>query len=389
MVHLPPPLSVLQENAKEGLLSIKHHPVFDELIKVSYTKKAVPYLPMDPVLRSQRGHVYQVNNDKIVRIVARPFEKFFNLNENSLAAEHQFDWSTAFITRKYDGVMIMVFWYKDRLIYSTRGSWGADEAYKQHDDYDFIGNAVRIAKEKGYDEAMRRYMKLERMFSIKNLCFIFELITPEYRIIEPYEEEDLVLLAIRSPGYTLKLPPKESGFRVTDVISGIDFFVDPLTFLKAEQRSDSIEEGYVVIVKEKRGGISYVKVKRNKYVELVALHRRYKFSEKHLLKLLRTGGINNLHQYFEELPEQIKDDVYPIYSSIVTIARNNLEILVAFLQENWQMHELPDPKEFATKQGLSDEIKHGFGFYYIRSHPNWMVYLFIFATKKYYGRQRK
>lgn len=130
----------------------------------------------DPLLLECRG----VKFDPKGRIIARPFHKFFNLGEKQ--QEHEIDWSQRhWIAEKLDGSMIHPVMLAADALYLMTRKGNTDVAQQAERKFMHTSNYPRFCfemLEKGYTP-------------------IFEYTSPNNRIVIPYTEHRLTLLALR------------------------------------------------------------------------------------------------------------------------------------------------------------------------------------------------
>jgi RNA ligase len=112
-------------------------------------------------------------------VISRPFHKFFNLNEKE--DTRNVDWSRSHtVLDKLDGSMV-------RPIPLSSGiRWGTK-----------MGVTDVSIKCEQYLANHPRYNAFARMCIDRNSTCIFEFISPDNRIVLPYQTEDCILLAIR------------------------------------------------------------------------------------------------------------------------------------------------------------------------------------------------
>jgi RNA ligase len=109
---------VINEYASKDLIKIGYHPTLDLFI-LNYTEKVQYENLWDDFLLQARGLV--VNSEG--NIVARPFRKFFNIEEGKHTPTSEFD-----VYEKMDGSLIIVFWYDGGWVVASRGSFTSDQA---------------------------------------------------------------------------------------------------------------------------------------------------------------------------------------------------------------------------------------------------------------------
>ncbi|HDD44013.1 MAG TPA: hypothetical protein ENG63_04025 [Candidatus Desulfofervidus auxilii] len=161
-----------------GYISKKAHPKYNDLFIYNYTKKTHYEQNWNYITIQARGLVL----DKSYNIIAKPFNKFFYLDSpetqiqlEKLAKIKDINLKKYYITKKYDGCLIIVFKYNNEIIVTTRGQFDTNYAKFA---YDFI-----------YHLGIDKYIE-------KNKTYLFELIGPIFPHIVKYGENDLKLLAI-------------------------------------------------------------------------------------------------------------------------------------------------------------------------------------------------
>jgi len=159
----------LQEYLDNKLITKQKHPSLDLFI-YNYTPECVFSKKWDKVTKTCRGLILDINNE----IVARPFEKFFNYGE----IEESLPNRTPKIYKKLDGSLIIVTWYNNDLIVSTRGS--------------FVSEQSQIARK----ILLANYPLIEKIKSDEGFTYLFEYTSPSNRIVILYPEERLTLLAV-------------------------------------------------------------------------------------------------------------------------------------------------------------------------------------------------
>ena len=111
-------LSALNRYYEDGLLYKQVHPTLPLTIW-NYTEKVQYSGLWDEITLSCRGLV----TDNIGNIVARPFKKFFNLEEGKHTPTPDFE-----VFEKMDGSMGIIFKYSGETIFATRGSFISEQS---------------------------------------------------------------------------------------------------------------------------------------------------------------------------------------------------------------------------------------------------------------------
>jgi tRNA splicing ligase len=113
-------LPKLNKYHNDGLLYKQTHPTLPLTIW-NYTPAVQYGEKWDEVTLQCRGLVTDTEGN----VVARPFKKFFNLEENKHTPTSDFE-----VFDKMDGSCIILFYYNDEWIFATRGSFTSEQAIK-------------------------------------------------------------------------------------------------------------------------------------------------------------------------------------------------------------------------------------------------------------------
>jgi len=157
-------LKILNSYCDSGLLQNQSHPRL-ELTIWNYTPKVQYENLWDDITVSCRGLV----TDSSGKIVARPFKKFFNIEEEKHTPSSEFD-----VFEKMDGSLGILFNYQGEWILATRGSFTSDQSKK----------GTELLEKYDYSRLNPDY------------TYLFEIIYKENRIVCDYDFEDLVLLGM-------------------------------------------------------------------------------------------------------------------------------------------------------------------------------------------------
>lgn len=156
-------LETLNKYYEDGWLIKQTHPTLPLTI-YNYSQATQYEGKWDEVTMMCRGLV----TDDMGNIVARPFKKFFNMEEGKHTSTSEFD-----VYEKMDGSLGIMFMYNGDWIFASRGSFTSEQAIKGRE---------LICK---YD--------LELLSP--GYTYLFEIVYPENRIVVNYGEmEDVVLL---------------------------------------------------------------------------------------------------------------------------------------------------------------------------------------------------
>jgi RNA ligase len=235
-------LELLKNMIDEGFVNVNKHPTHDLFI-YNYTPKAQYERAWNEVTLMCRGLIL----DAEYNIVARPFEKFFNLGEmeNQVLPNEPFE-----VFEKLDGSLGILYWIGNEAFIATRGSFISDQSAK----------ATWILRSKYGNILIADPDKIGREVN-KNQTYLFEIIYPENRIVVDYGAlEDIVLTAIIDNETGADMPLQNIGFPVVKQYHG----VKDITVLK--QLEETNREGFVIKFKS---GLRY----KVKFAEYLRIHR--------------------------------------------------------------------------------------------------------------------
>jgi len=265
-------LKLLHKYESEGLLFSQKHPSLPLTIW-NYSDKVQYEGLWNDVLLQCRGLV----TDDEGNVVARPFKKFFNLEEGKHTPTSEFD-----VYDKMDGSLGILFNYKGEWVFATRGSFTSDQSVK---------GLELLSK---YD-----YQKLH-----KDYTYLFEIIYNENRIVVKYSFEDVILLGMIHTESGEEIDIHNGPMRFRNLISNIGLPVvkkydgiKDFNLLKGMVGDN--EEGFVV----RFSNGDRMKVKGEEYIRL---HRIISMiSTKSIWEILSSG------ESIEEVFDGVPDEFYP------------------------------------------------------------------------------
>ncbi len=268
---LPPDLLDL---IAAGYIQRQRHPTAD-LYLHNYTNKTQYESHWTEWTRRCRGLILNGQDE----VVARPFEKFFNLEE--LGPNPELPPGPYEVFEKLDGSLGILYWTDDgRAAIATRGSFMGEQARR----------ATAILREKYAD----RLPGLDR-----SLTYLFEVIYPENRIVLDYAgREELVLLAVvdTATGQEPAMLPDVGFPRARAIATGTA--ATPADLFALRVRLDRAEEEGLVVRWQ-----SGLRVKL-KFAEYSRLHRILsQVSTINLWEYLATG--QPLDPWLDRVPDEL------------------------------------------------------------------------------------
>lgn len=364
-------LDKLEKYYEEGLLIKQTHPTKDLTIW-NYTQKVQYEKLWDEVTLQCRGLVTNSKGE----IIARPFKKFFNLEEIDSLPSGDFK-----VYEKLDGSLGILFYYETELSDERRYNiWfnnnyetGMERFFDPNNlpDYDNPyyeptpkkeGEWILASRGSFISEQAIKGTEILQKYNITQLShgytYLFEIIYPSNRIVVDYgNDEKLILLGIvhnMIDDFELPLDGapfiKDTGF---EIVKEYDLG-DDIHLLKNTISNDN--EGYVL--KFNNRPIQRVKIKGDEYVRL---HRIItNISNRDIWEYLKEG--KPLDELLEKVPDEfynwVKDTVKDLQNKFDTI-KNNVEL---------EFKELINKKEFAEK--IKDNPNKSFLFKRLDSYSN-------------------
>lgn len=168
-----------QAVALNGLITLRAHPEFPELLIANYTPQTAYAGLWDEVTLSSRGLIFNVVTGEIL---ARPFKKFFNYGQTG-APDIDLDALVYYAGNKFDGSLGIMYERPDhKLAIATRGSFDSEQA--RH------ATAIVQAEAPNDDYPFEWFRGDIRI----GMTPLFEIIYPENRIVVNYGSMDKLQL---------------------------------------------------------------------------------------------------------------------------------------------------------------------------------------------------
>lgn len=293
---------------------------------------------LNPGALDARGITFLLNGGNTPVCVSRPFEKFFNLNENPMTMDLDLS-TTVEILDKVDGSLISsVSIPTSGFILKSKGSLFSDQAQASN----FLIRTTEYIPLCEYIAGCAAYA----------ITVIMEYVAPDNRIVIGYEEPQLIVLGVRDnhTGKYVdlievgKMSPRLQPFIVGNIkVDNIQSWVDAVPAM------DKVE-GYVIRLESSQR----VKIKTDWYL---ALHR---------LK----DSVNSQRRLFEACVYETADDVRAAYYDdpvvIQTITEMEVKVkdiynhMVNLVEKFYNDNKGLERKEYAIK-GQKDLGKMYFG----------------------------
>ena len=288
-------LNLLQKMIDEDLVNANPHPTLPLTI-YNYSKYCQFKSEWNEITLQCRGLILDKNHN----IVAKPFSKFFNLEEEKSIPNEPYT-----IYEKLDGSLGILFYY-DGWHIATRGSFTSEQSQR----------AQQILNQK-YSDLLGSLNH--------DWTYLFEIIYPENRIVLDYGgKEDLILLGIMNRVTLQEEELKDYGFPYLKPSQ-----YDGVNFKQLKDLNLQNHEGFVI----KFSSGKRIKIKFEDYVQLHGIITE--FSNKKVWEMLRDGkDINELieivpDEFFQKVKE-VKEDLEKKFNNIKNKALKISEEVKAF-----------------------------------------------------------
>ena len=269
-------IKLLQEMLAQGYVIRQKHPT-EKLWIYNYSTAAQYERVWNEITMQCRGLILDENH----QIIARPFEKFFNLGEteNQLIPDESFE-----VYEKMDGSLGILYWYQEKAFIATRGSFQSEQSV--------------VANEILQDKYGHLLAQLEQ-----DKTYLFEIIYPSNRIVLNYGDlKDLVLLAVIDNGTGKDCPLPNVGLPLVKRYNNYQD-IQELVGIEEENR-----EGFVVRF---QSGLRY----KIKFAEYVRIHRIITgVSTISIWQYLSTG--QTLEAFLEQVPDEFYDWVKQVQANL-------------------------------------------------------------------------
>lgn len=308
-------LSGLQSNVDLGLIHVNCHKNYPDLRLFTYSKLCTIERSWNDFTLIARGLVLDIKNNLIV---ALPFPKFFNLNENESVWIHDSEFE---VYPKMDGSLGIAFYYANAWHVATKGSFHSEQA-----------------------EWATNYLRSNLPPNLNpDITYLFEIIYPSNRIVIDYQgESKLCLLGGFNNKTGKEYSPGElccdGSFTCVggyDIINPIKFnsLEDILTY--ASNKTSLDEEGYVIKFLQSDKSYNRLKVKFEPYCRAHRLISN--ITPLALWELLSNDpdqiNLTNSVKFKEEIPEELHKDYDKIVNLLLKQRSDILSLVLSIDRE--------------------------------------------------------
>ncbi len=279
-----------------GLLALKEKygisvsEKYDDIVVLNYSQIDSP--KFDPLVRECRGLILEKGS---WNVVARSFDRFFNYGECPDASKY--DITKAIVQEKLDGSLVTAYWRYDRWNFSTRKM-----AFAEGENS--FGVSFRQVIDKAFD--VKRLND-----SVKeDWCPVFELTSPETRVVKRYSDYRLNLIGCRN-----RVSCEELTSAQLDKMAEVLRVPRPKQYsmssfeevVKNSKELPELDEGYVCLwdndgfpCKTNGGSFYRLKIKNPAYLAVAHMRDNGEHSEKRIICLVM---LNEQEEYLNYFPE--------------------------------------------------------------------------------------
>jgi hypothetical protein len=275
-------------------------------------------------------------------VLARSFDRFYNVGEGE--QWKQFPIQYARFDQKLDGSLISVYNDGEQWNVATRGMAYAEGELECGIIFsDLFNMAVK-------DTGLWGYLETQ---ACDYYTYVFELTSQYNKIVTPYREPSVTLLAIRN-----NLTGDEFGSEMLNDIALAMGVNQPQPFkfatieevIEAAKSLDSMEEGFVLVI-ERNGSFWRLKCKNPKYVAIAHMRHNGSISPKNVMALVMA---NDHYEYLEYFPEDKK-----YFDFCESVWNESLERVKKIAEEDMGIE---GQKEFAISINKKAKLKIETGF---------------------------
>lgn len=324
------------------LYYIKHNPdnweqeINDRLIRTSHKGNLVCFKYgieadfSDPLVCEARGIIIDAKHQTVV---CRPFDKFFNVQEQYAA---DIDWNTTKVLEKIDGSLIKLYWYNGKWTFATSSTCDATEAsvagYKGVTYRDIIARADN-------------YSRIPFDDLSKNRTYLFELVSPMTQVVIRYDKTSLYYLASfdNMTGEEVEVDLFEEFKRPRSYpLKTIDECISAAVELNRDSEEDIKDEGFVVVDGQHRR----IKIKSPAYI---ALHRAVTnkvFTVKRMTELYQQGA--DLVKLAKDFPNEAR--IIKYYDWQFEEVRHNINEMAGYARALYEEYD-------HDRRAVASEIK--------------------------------
>jgi hypothetical protein len=281
---------------------ISYSEKYDDIVVLNYSQIDSQAHKHNPLVKECRGLILEKGS---FNVVARSFDRFLNYGECPDASKY--DITKAKVQEKLDGSLVTAYWRYDKWNFATRRM-----AFAEGENA--FGVSFRQVIDKAFD------VKKLNECNHYHKCFVFELTSPETRVVKRYADYRLNLIGIRE---------RDTGYEISS--KELDWWANWLGVPRPKQYSmasfeevvknskelPELDEGYVCLwepdwnevakafasghAKEELTRDFYrLKIKNPAYLAVAHMRDNGEHSEKRVITIVMMGEQEEYLSYFPE-----------------------------------------------------------------------------------------
>jgi len=319
------------------------HPRYPNLVLLKYNMIESPMA--DPLVQQCRGLIVDEADDW--KIVSFPYTKFFNHGEGHA---HDIDWNTARVYEKLDGSIMTLYHYDGEWQVASNGSPDAGGDLPHNRTKTFKMMFWQTFQELGY-----------KLPENTEACYMFELMTPENRVVIPHKTNKLVLHGARYTtarmAYQEMTPEYVAGRTGWECVKTFPLS-DLQGVLTMSESLNGMEcEGFVVCDRN----FNRQKIKVKAYVALH--HLKSSLSKRRLVEIVQSNEGAEFLRYFPEYYDEYWDikDKFRLLCEEATAAYEEYKNIESQKEFAFAVKNLPySGAMFSTRAGKTVTVETWF-----------------------------
>lgn len=290
-----------------------------------------------PIVKECRGLILSYD---LLSVYCKSFTRFYNYEED-IEGQRNFSFKNSTAFEKIDGTLINL-WYhpiKQKWIFSTRRMAYAEGSINGYPSLSFYDIILKVFN--ANNETIQGYLNsLFSRESDKEYTWIFELVSPETKIITDYKNDYKLYYLTCYNNKTCKEHYSESNY---DYFASC--FIDNITVPKRYNFSndESVrkyilsnfkddEEGFVVFDKD---SYNRVKIKNTKYLELAKIKGNGAFYPKRILSYIVNENTDILQRFSD-------------YYELINVYKKKLNYFISTIEKEYEQYKnIENQKDFA------------------------------------------
>lgn len=250
-----------------------------------------------PIVKEARGLCLYENT---FEVACHSFDKFFNYGESNAAV---LEWKSVKAQEKIDGTLMKLWFNKVTNSWTLSTNKTIDAKKASTADvllptfYDVFQEAL-----KNNDYTWKTFIDIFLGGTLNNNTYTFELVSPQTRVVIPYEKPDIYFIGCRDNNTNEEFSPAVFDF-LSHIKRPKEFIINDLqTAVDLALTLPWDKEGYVVV----DSNFNRVKVKSTEWVKAHYCRNNNVINQKFLVQIILEGEQDEFLTYAKDYEEQLK-----------------------------------------------------------------------------------